>query len=382
MEHRTLRASGAQVGRWLWERYGRRSAQATIRAAVEEFKIRLDSHPFASSTSGLLWPTDAGEYVITTNANQSPERQWFTVAHELGHYFRDVGTRESRELDRDSLVERESDACAAEIMLPLEAASTLYAEIQGDLHAAQLIAAARAHGISQAAIRTRLEVLSEHGWLIRPRELLLDHRTGLFLDQSLQEEHTEITATITGWHVTRRRWRENRRVCLSPDGRLGLGEPGGACQKCPERDGLCRTYTVLYLAQPGERFAASLLLPPSSGARWREFADGHPWLGGQWVRLRLSPQTCAAGTWYGIEPEAVGAPGAITMGLTVPNPAAEPPDIQSGRDDAEYVALRACGASAAACGGLAQYCEAHGGHLAAARLRRRAVTAQSVGAPA
>ncbi len=373
----SLRASGAQVGRWLWERYGRGSAQETIRGAAEEFGIRLDGHPFSDSTSGLLWSTDAGEYVITTNSNHSPERQRFTAAHELGHYFQYVGANRTQTMDRDSLVERESDACAAEILLPLEEARRLYEEIHGNLHGARLIAAARACGISQSAIRTRLKVLSEHGWVVQPRPLVLDYQTGLFADQSLQERHTEITATVTGWHVVRRRWRDDRPICLSPDGRLGRGKPGGSCQNCQQRNE-CRTYTMLYLAQPGERFAASLLLPPSSSSRWRELAEGHPWLGGQWVRFRPSPRACVTGTWYGIEPETIGAPGAVTTALAAPDATTEHADVPREHVDADNVAMRTCGIASATCDELARYCDTRGGHQAADRLRRAEVAAPAV----
>lgn len=95
-----------------------------------------------------------------------------------------------------------------------------------------------------------------------------------------------------------------------------------------------------------------------------------------------TPHTCAAGTWYGVESEAVGAPGAVTVAMATLHPTTEATGVPRGAREGECVVLRTCGVADAMCAALAHYCDAHGGHQAAAYLRRRTVTEELVPGPA
>lgn len=59
--------------------------------------------------------------------------------------------------------------------------------------------------------------------------------------------------------------------CSSPDGRIGIGEPGGDCAACPMAQfgsqgyaQACKQIRVLFLARPGEMLPTVIMVPPSS----------------------------------------------------------------------------------------------------------------------
>jgi Zn-dependent peptidase ImmA (M78 family) len=58
---------------------------ANITAAKSELSI-LYSDQLKSDISGAIFLQD-GRFTVLINANKPPVRQYFTVAHELGHYY-------------------------------------------------------------------------------------------------------------------------------------------------------------------------------------------------------------------------------------------------------------------------------------------------------
>lgn len=68
---------------------------------------------------------DKGYYVIEVNKNHHPNRQRFTLAHELGHYALQHGNKTDtlyRDSDMDSNPDEvEANAFAAEILMPASA---------------------------------------------------------------------------------------------------------------------------------------------------------------------------------------------------------------------------------------------------------------------
>lgn len=71
-------------------------------------------------------------------------------------------------------------------------------------------------------------------------------------------------------------------LCSSVDGKLGIGEPGGACAACalnrfgtgPEGRGkACKNMRMLYLLRSGEYMPLQVTLPPTSLTPFREFMN-------------------------------------------------------------------------------------------------------------
>ena len=254
------------MGRWLWERYDRGLPEYVITAACEDHSIEI--RPLPLPISGMLWPDDHDHYFLFVNAGDSPQRQVFTMAHELIHFFKDGDASSFYEAtDEDSVREREANAGAGELVLPLEDAQALMERIGNDMVAAEVTAVARARNISASAVRTRLQFLQECGWVVRPREIVVWHDRQMFLDRSLREEWPVVTGVVTGWRFLRRQWRADRTrlACSSPDNIHGFGEPGGACSECDhDIASQCHRYCEVYILQPEEPFPAKLLLPPSA----------------------------------------------------------------------------------------------------------------------
>ena len=310
-----LRASGPQVGRWVWERYGRGLPRGIIESACEEYKIRTDVYELCKGVSGMLWRDDAGRYVITTSARESPQRQVFTAAHELCHFFRD-GDLDCFIEDgvEDSAREREANAGAAEMVLPLEEAAGLR-ELGTNRFGPAVRSVGNERYISPLAIRTRLRVLDELGWVVRPREIAVWHDKGVFIDRSLRERMSEVAGVVTGYRSLRRLWGKDHLapVCASPDGTQGFGAPGCSCATCAAAS-QCRVYCMVYMIQPGEPFPAAVLLPPNSREHWREFVQGRDWLGGQVTAFRLVRHDEAHHAWCEVHPESTTPLGVTPLG--------------------------------------------------------------------
>lgn len=85
--------------------------------------ISVVKHPLAEGMSGYF-KSENGDWQIGVNSLHHPNRQRFTVAHELGHYFlhRDKGPFEDgllfrKEYQRNSR-EREANEFAALLLMP------------------------------------------------------------------------------------------------------------------------------------------------------------------------------------------------------------------------------------------------------------------------
>ncbi|MCA8312073.1 ImmA/IrrE family metallo-endopeptidase [Burkholderia sp. AU28942] len=94
---------------------------------VREIKAPMPS-PIASCEGMLVRnPNDAAEWGIFYNGNASPERQRFTIAHELGHFILHRDRQMSFQCDKASVysgqdtlavIEREADDFASNLLLP------------------------------------------------------------------------------------------------------------------------------------------------------------------------------------------------------------------------------------------------------------------------
>lgn len=121
--------------------------------------------PLDDEMSGMSFIKD-GVSVIVVNSGHHPNRQRFTIAHELGHhilhadYLRDnvhvdkVIFRNSKSSDGTQIKEIEANAFAAELLMP---ASKLKQYVHLDFNDEAMIAAiARVFRVSTAAMSIRL----------------------------------------------------------------------------------------------------------------------------------------------------------------------------------------------------------------------------------
>lgn len=90
-----------------------------IISEIDDLQVVSESLP--DNISGRIsYDFDKSSYIITVNENHHPNRQRFTIAHELGHYVLGHGSKEdvlyrNGESDPDEI---EANAFAAEILMP------------------------------------------------------------------------------------------------------------------------------------------------------------------------------------------------------------------------------------------------------------------------
>ncbi len=104
-----------------------------------------------SSCEGMLVrnPKDAAEWAIFYNGNSSPERQRFTIAHELGHFILHRSQRPNFNCDKESVysgadtirdIERQADDFASNLLMPGDLLRQGIANRRIDLHVLGAIA--------------------------------------------------------------------------------------------------------------------------------------------------------------------------------------------------------------------------------------------------
>jgi Zn-dependent peptidase ImmA (M78 family) len=123
--------------------------------------LRVEYLPMASEISGFLRRQN-GEWIAGVNSLHHPNRQRFTLAHELGHYLlhRDAGNFEDKALFRREAQfdrhESEANAFASKLLMPETDFRTLVLGRQANLEDL-----ARHFGVSSAAAKFRAASLGE-----------------------------------------------------------------------------------------------------------------------------------------------------------------------------------------------------------------------------
>ena len=118
--------SGAEA-RALYDKAGLKNSLSDLEKFISSLGIRLARKPLRDDYSGFLHEEN-GSWVMGVNSLHHPNRQRFTLAHELGHYFLH---RESKQEFDDNYVftraeelsnpmEWEANQFAAEFLMPTE----------------------------------------------------------------------------------------------------------------------------------------------------------------------------------------------------------------------------------------------------------------------
>jgi Zn-dependent peptidase ImmA (M78 family) len=100
------------------------------------FKLRIGRKPSKDFSGFVLRKDGAG--LIGINSDESPRRQRFTIAHELGHFFLHpskeafVDYRQNAKKHPRTLKEREADLFAASLLMPRMELSKDFAKIAKD----------------------------------------------------------------------------------------------------------------------------------------------------------------------------------------------------------------------------------------------------------
>lgn len=144
-------------------------APVDVEALAEREGITVSYERFRPDMSGMLVREPGEAVVIGVNSRQSPRRQRFTVAHELGHYVLhkgdlivDTGARVNFRDERSATAtvreEREANAFAAALLMPDELVEKAVAAAHGKASRPRALATSLAleFNVSEEAIGYRL----------------------------------------------------------------------------------------------------------------------------------------------------------------------------------------------------------------------------------
>lgn len=128
------------------------------------------------------------------------------------------------------------------------------------------------------------------------------------------ESSPELIGIISMWHTSRGYWvntmdedGESDPDCASPDGVIGVGNPGGECGSCPmgeygsaKQGGgkACKEKKILYMVRPGSILPTKINVPPTSLKHLRKYmtqlaASGVPY----WtVVTKITVEKCKSNT--------------------------------------------------------------------------------------
>ena len=176
MSRRDGRANARRQAQALLEQHAIKAVPVPVDRIVKSLGIRVEYAPLDDELSGLAHIRD-GVPVIGVNALHAPNRQRFTLAHELGHlrlHQRELVRAvhvDRGSLRRDALaaegvdpIEMEANAFASELLMPtgllISALERHPVDLEDDLAVAAL---AKRFRVSDAAMRYRLNSLGEPG---------------------------------------------------------------------------------------------------------------------------------------------------------------------------------------------------------------------------
>lgn len=156
----------------LIERFGVKTPPVPVERIAKELGIRVQYAPFDGDLSGMAFVKD-GKPIAGVNSLHHPNRQRFTLAHEIGHIVLHRQLIESEvhidkgSLRRDTLasagvdpIEIAANAFASEFMMPEHLLEAAMSGRPIDLEDDELVAGlAKRFKVSEAAMRFRLQLV-------------------------------------------------------------------------------------------------------------------------------------------------------------------------------------------------------------------------------
>jgi IrrE N-terminal-like domain len=140
-----------------------------IAALANELGMRVSKSPMEPNLSGWIKPiaiqsADAPSgFEIHVNKYDTPERQRFTVAHEIGHFLLHRDQIQNGIVDNvlfrsklSNRVEAEANRIAASILMPSDLVEAELEPIIGDLSDGFISRLAQSYKVSEAAMRIRV----------------------------------------------------------------------------------------------------------------------------------------------------------------------------------------------------------------------------------
>ncbi len=151
-----------------------RAAPVHVERIAKSLGVRVEYAPLDSELSGLAHIRD-GVPIVGINTLHAPNRQRFTLAHELGHVqLHRHEIEHAVHVDRGSLrrdalaaegvdpIEIEANTFAAELLMPTDLLTTALERRSVDLEDDKAVTAlAKRFRVSEAAMRYRLNSLGE-----------------------------------------------------------------------------------------------------------------------------------------------------------------------------------------------------------------------------
>lgn len=139
-----------------------------IESIAKAYGVQIVRDELEDDVSGFLVRKNQNTY-IGVNSIHHPNRQRFTIAHELGHYFLHLTPERSLFVDRSAVYFRDSDsslgsvsqemdanAFAANILMPYALIEDALAALQGELDDISIFKLANQFRVSDQAMRYRL----------------------------------------------------------------------------------------------------------------------------------------------------------------------------------------------------------------------------------
>ncbi|MGY4353594.1 Zn-dependent peptidase ImmA (M78 family) [Bradyrhizobium sp. i1.3.1] len=156
----------------LVEKLGLKAPPVPVEKLARALGVRVEYSPFDDELSGMAFLRE-GTPIIGVNSNHHPNRQRFTIAHELGHIVlhrphletavmidksRNFIPRDPTSAQGTDPLEIQANAFASELLLPAKLIRQALAERPGDLNDDDyLIALAKRFRVSLTAFQYRLE---------------------------------------------------------------------------------------------------------------------------------------------------------------------------------------------------------------------------------
>lgn len=137
-------------------------APVPVEKVAELFAIKIIPYDFPESFSGLIKEVN-GQMVIGVNKKHHPNRQRFTISHEMAHYLLGHSVDHSIGLTNDVFVnnqsvlevnkEREANVFAGELLMPTVILTTDVKKLKGKTKIPDL---AKMYEVSEQAMSIRL----------------------------------------------------------------------------------------------------------------------------------------------------------------------------------------------------------------------------------